>query len=196
MFKAYFEVTSVLTRCTTHMFCLFCSSEQVLRISRSASKIYLRDVEKCGVPTNRKIRVRLNILKIDRFACSWRTNTIMVSDSAKILALVVTAIKNLRELKGSTSREILHYLSSVYDISPNVARRQVSNSSYHAYSRVFSHVHRAYRSNADADRVKARRRLRYPEEERGLLHSTDEQRDKLPRNCRTGGQSTGRLSQK
>ncbi|XP_060815122.1 protamine-like protein [Bombus pascuorum] len=49
----------------------------------------------------------------------------MVSDSAKILALVVTAIKNLRELKGSTSREILHYLSSVYDISPNVARRQM-----------------------------------------------------------------------
>lgn len=64
----------------------------------------------------------------------------MVSDSARILALVVTAIKNLRELKGSTSREILHYLSSVYDISPNVARRQVSNRSHHAFSRVFSHV--------------------------------------------------------
>lgn len=51
-------------------------------------------------------------------------------------------------------------------------------------------------TQTDADRVKARRRLRYPKEERGLLHSTDEQRDKLPRNCRTGGQSTGRLSQK
>lgn len=68
----------------------------------------------------------------------------MVSDSAKILALVVTAIKNLRELKGSTSREILHYLSSVYDISPNVARRQVSNRSHHAYSRLFSRVYYAY----------------------------------------------------
>lgn len=51
-------------------------------------------------------------------------------------------------------------------------------------------------TQTDADRVKARRRLRYPKEERRLLHSTDEQRDKLPRNCRTGGQSTGRLSQK
>lgn len=50
----------------------------------------------------------------------------MVSDSSKILGLVIKAIKNLRELKGSTSKEILHYLSSVYDILPNVARRQVS----------------------------------------------------------------------
>ncbi|XP_043527110.1 uncharacterized protein LOC122537734 [Frieseomelitta varia] len=49
----------------------------------------------------------------------------MVSDSARVLALVITAIKNLRELKGSTSREILHYLSSVYDIPPTVARRQM-----------------------------------------------------------------------
>ena len=51
----------------------------------------------------------------------------MVSDSAKVLALVIMAIKNLRELKGSTSREILHYLSSVYDIPPTVARRQVGD---------------------------------------------------------------------
>ncbi|XP_026300445.1 protamine-like protein [Apis mellifera] len=49
----------------------------------------------------------------------------MVSDSSKILGLVIKAIKNLRELKGSTSKEILHYLSSVYDILPNVARRQM-----------------------------------------------------------------------
>lgn len=51
----------------------------------------------------------------------------MVSDSSKILGLVIKAIKNLRELKGSTSKEILHYISSVYDILPNVARRQVSD---------------------------------------------------------------------
>ncbi|XP_076748861.1 uncharacterized protein LOC143422247 [Xylocopa sonorina] len=49
----------------------------------------------------------------------------MVSDSAKTLELVIAAIKNLRELKGSTSKEILRYLSSVYHISPNVARRQM-----------------------------------------------------------------------
>ncbi|CAL7944247.1 unnamed protein product [Xylocopa violacea] len=49
----------------------------------------------------------------------------MVSESAKTLGLVIAAIKNLRELKGSTSKEILRYLSSVYNISPNVARRQM-----------------------------------------------------------------------
>lgn len=49
----------------------------------------------------------------------------MVTDSSKALALVVSAIKNLRETKGSTSKEILHYLSSVYDIAPTLARRQM-----------------------------------------------------------------------
>lgn len=62
----------------------------------------------------------------------------MVSDSAKAFALVVTAIKNLRELKGSTSREILHYLSSVYNMPAIVARRQVSNSNTVPYN-----LHRA-----------------------------------------------------
>ncbi|XP_017798080.1 PREDICTED: uncharacterized protein LOC108579137 [Habropoda laboriosa] len=49
----------------------------------------------------------------------------MVSDSAKTLALIITAIKNLRELKGSTLREILHYLSSVHDVPSTTARRQI-----------------------------------------------------------------------
>ncbi|XP_029037739.1 protamine-like protein [Osmia bicornis bicornis] len=49
----------------------------------------------------------------------------MVNDSAKIFALVVTAIRNLRELKGSTSKEILNYISNIYDISPDAARRQM-----------------------------------------------------------------------
>ncbi|XP_076665415.1 uncharacterized protein LOC143367462 [Andrena cerasifolii] len=49
----------------------------------------------------------------------------MVTDSTKTLALVISAIKNLREQKGSSSQEILHYLSSVYDVPQNVARRQM-----------------------------------------------------------------------
>ena len=43
----------------------------------------------------------------------------------KILGLIISAIKNLRELKGSTTREILHYITSVYKIPVAVARRQV-----------------------------------------------------------------------
>ena len=61
------------------------------------------------------------------FILQFEDDRTMVSDSARVLSLVITAIKNLRELKGSTSREILHYLSSVYDIPPTVARRQVSD---------------------------------------------------------------------
>ncbi|XP_076249228.1 uncharacterized protein LOC143188707 [Calliopsis andreniformis] len=49
----------------------------------------------------------------------------MVTDTEKTLALVISAIKNLREQKGSSTREILHYLSSVYNISPSTARRQM-----------------------------------------------------------------------
>ncbi|XP_076230010.1 uncharacterized protein LOC143175290 [Nomia melanderi] len=49
----------------------------------------------------------------------------MVSDSGKTLALVVSTIKNLCETKGSTTREILRYISSVYNISTQVARRQL-----------------------------------------------------------------------
>lgn len=49
----------------------------------------------------------------------------MVNESARTLALVITAIKNLRDVKGSSSREILNYLSSVYDIPTQVVRRQV-----------------------------------------------------------------------
>ncbi|XP_077278410.1 uncharacterized protein LOC143906296 isoform X1 [Temnothorax americanus] len=52
---------------------------------------------------------------------------IMVHLTAKILGLVIAAIKNLRELTGSTSREILQYISSVYNIPSAVARRQIQN---------------------------------------------------------------------
>ncbi|XP_011707299.1 PREDICTED: uncharacterized protein LOC105462421 [Wasmannia auropunctata] len=45
----------------------------------------------------------------------------------EILSLMISAIKNLRELKGSTSREILHYISSVHKIPAAVARCQVQN---------------------------------------------------------------------
>ncbi|XP_033330909.1 uncharacterized protein LOC117222952 [Megalopta genalis] len=48
-----------------------------------------------------------------------------MNDSSKTLALVVSAIKNLREIKGSTTREILRYLCSVYNIPVQVARRQM-----------------------------------------------------------------------
>ncbi|XP_011157426.2 uncharacterized protein LOC105194274 [Solenopsis invicta] len=51
----------------------------------------------------------------------------MVHLTAKIFGLVISAIKNLRELKGSTSREILYYISSVYKIPYTVARRQIQN---------------------------------------------------------------------
>ncbi|XP_011870149.1 PREDICTED: uncharacterized protein LOC105563289 [Vollenhovia emeryi] len=51
----------------------------------------------------------------------------MVHLTAKILGLVISAIKNLRELRGSTPREILQYISSVYNISSAVARRQMQN---------------------------------------------------------------------
>ncbi|XP_036148531.1 uncharacterized protein LOC118647555 [Monomorium pharaonis] len=49
----------------------------------------------------------------------------MVHFIAKILGLVISAIKNLRELKGSTSQEILQYISYVYNIPSTAARRQV-----------------------------------------------------------------------
>ncbi|XP_076657075.1 LOW QUALITY PROTEIN: uncharacterized protein LOC143361500 [Halictus rubicundus] len=48
-----------------------------------------------------------------------------MSEPSKTLALVLTAIKNLREIKGSTTREILRYLCSAYDIPLQVARRQM-----------------------------------------------------------------------
>ncbi|XP_018347715.1 PREDICTED: uncharacterized protein LOC108751802 [Trachymyrmex septentrionalis] len=47
--------------------------------------------------------------------------------TVKILGLIISAIKNLRELKGSTTREILHYITSVYKIPVAVARRQMQN---------------------------------------------------------------------
>ncbi|XP_018373209.1 PREDICTED: uncharacterized protein LOC108767709 [Trachymyrmex cornetzi] len=47
--------------------------------------------------------------------------------TVKILGLIISAIKNLRELKGSTTREILHYITSVYKIPAAVARRQMHN---------------------------------------------------------------------
>ncbi|XP_078034787.1 uncharacterized protein LOC144468876 [Augochlora pura] len=46
-------------------------------------------------------------------------------DSSTTFALVVSAIKNLREIKGSTTREILRYLCSVHNIPAQVARRQM-----------------------------------------------------------------------
>ncbi|XP_012146271.1 uncharacterized protein LOC105663235 [Megachile rotundata] len=48
----------------------------------------------------------------------------MVNDSAKTLMLIISAIRNLRELKGSSSKEILHYISNVHNIAPDTARRQ------------------------------------------------------------------------
>ncbi|XP_032673504.1 uncharacterized protein LOC116845206 [Odontomachus brunneus] len=51
----------------------------------------------------------------------------MVHLSTKSLGLVISAIKNLREIQGSTSREILHYISSVHDIPATKARHQVQN---------------------------------------------------------------------
>ncbi|RLU23773.1 hypothetical protein DMN91_003981 [Ooceraea biroi] len=47
--------------------------------------------------------------------------------STKNLDLVISAIKNLRELKGSTSREILRYISYVYDVPSAAARRQMQS---------------------------------------------------------------------
>nr|XP_012222612.1 PREDICTED: uncharacterized protein LOC105672319 [Linepithema humile] len=51
----------------------------------------------------------------------------MVHESMKILGLVISAIKNICELKGSTSREILHYISSIYNIPTTTARYQIQN---------------------------------------------------------------------
>ncbi|XP_076292433.1 uncharacterized protein LOC143214842 [Lasioglossum baleicum] len=48
-----------------------------------------------------------------------------MSEPSKTLAMVVSAIKNLREIRGSTTREILRYLCSTYDIPAPVARRQM-----------------------------------------------------------------------
>jgi len=52
-------------------------------------------------------------------------NLVTMQPSAKILDLVISAIKNLCELKGSTSREILRYISYIYDVPSAVAHRQV-----------------------------------------------------------------------
>ncbi|XP_035733020.1 histone H1, gonadal-like [Vespa mandarinia] len=49
----------------------------------------------------------------------------MVILTAKTLALVISAIKELREMKGSTSREILNYITSTYSIPLETARRQM-----------------------------------------------------------------------
>ncbi|KAI4493653.1 hypothetical protein M0804_001829 [Polistes exclamans] len=43
----------------------------------------------------------------------------------KTLALIISAIKELRETKGSTSREILNYITAIYNLSPETARRQM-----------------------------------------------------------------------
>lgn len=52
----------------------------------------------------------------------------MVILTAKTLALVISAIKELREMKGSTSREILNYITSTYSVPLETARRQVRRS--------------------------------------------------------------------
>ncbi|KAF7398638.1 hypothetical protein HZH66_006535 [Vespula vulgaris] len=49
----------------------------------------------------------------------------MVILTAKTLALVISAIKELREMKGSTSREILNYITSTYSVPSETARRQM-----------------------------------------------------------------------
>ncbi|XP_025153510.1 uncharacterized protein LOC109503833 isoform X2 [Harpegnathos saltator] len=51
----------------------------------------------------------------------------MVHLTTKSLGLVISAIKNLRESQGSTSQEILHYISSVHDIPATKARCQVQS---------------------------------------------------------------------
>lgn len=53
----------------------------------------------------------------------------------KILDLVISTIKNLRELKGSTPREILRYISYIYNVPSAMARRQV----YITYLLIFKH---------------------------------------------------------
>lgn len=52
-----------------------------------------------------------------------------MKSSSKTLALVISAIKNMRESKGSSSRDILNYISSVYNIPQDVAKRQVRHNS-------------------------------------------------------------------
>ncbi|XP_025262418.1 uncharacterized protein LOC112637272 [Camponotus floridanus] len=51
----------------------------------------------------------------------------MVHLITKILGLVISAIKNLCELKGCTSQEILHYISSIYNIPSATARCQMQS---------------------------------------------------------------------
>lgn len=58
----------------------------------------------------------------------------MVILTAKTLALVISAIKELREMKGSTSREILNYITSTYSVPSETARRQVGRSCLNALS--------------------------------------------------------------
>ncbi|KAI4496086.1 hypothetical protein M0802_008126 [Mischocyttarus mexicanus] len=43
----------------------------------------------------------------------------------KTLALIISAIKELRETKGSTSREILNYITAIYNLPSESARRQM-----------------------------------------------------------------------
>ncbi|XP_012281699.1 histone H5 [Orussus abietinus] len=49
----------------------------------------------------------------------------MVNPTSKALALVISAIKNLREIRGSTSKEILNYISAIYDSPEPAVKRQM-----------------------------------------------------------------------
>lgn len=49
----------------------------------------------------------------------------MVTLPAKSLASILSAIKNLQEHKGSSAREIIHYISSVHKIPAEDVRRKV-----------------------------------------------------------------------
>ncbi|XP_011307237.1 serine/arginine-rich splicing factor 6 [Fopius arisanus] len=49
----------------------------------------------------------------------------MINTPGKFLHLVVSAIKNLQERKGSSCRAIVNYISSLCDIPRDIAQRQV-----------------------------------------------------------------------
>ena len=49
----------------------------------------------------------------------------LVTLPVKSLATIFSAIKNLQEHKGSTPREIIHYISLVHNIPADVVKRKV-----------------------------------------------------------------------
>ncbi|XP_033221152.1 histone H1, gonadal-like [Belonocnema kinseyi] len=49
----------------------------------------------------------------------------MVTLPAKSLVSILSAIRNLQEHKGSSAKEIIHYISSVHNIPPETVRRKM-----------------------------------------------------------------------